>query len=72
MEDIKKQLLQLEFQHKKDIVEAEKRFNERTDRIQAQLDHITKLAGISFEKFAEIDARIENAANALLPRVESK
>ena len=86
MEDIKKEIMKLEFQHKKDIVEADRRFNERFDRIQAQieeihniekrtqarLEHITKLTGITFDTFANIESRIENAANALQPQAKSK
>ncbi len=93
MENIEQELMKLEFQHKKDIAEAERRSNEWFDRInegfdrmqvqldetqaiqkqtQAHLNHITKLTGISFEKFADIESRIENAANALQPQTESK
>lgn len=86
MEDIKQELIKLEFQHKKDIAEAERRFNENFERMQAgfdeirdiqrqtqlHLNHITKLAGISFDKFANFESRIESAANALLPRAELK
>lgn len=88
MEDIKQELMNLEFRHKKDIVAAEQRFNERFERMQVilketqiqidetqtiqkqtqlHLNHITKLTGISFEKFADIESRIEKAANALKP-----
>ncbi len=76
MEDLKQELMKLEFQHKKDIAEADKRFNERFDKMQevnqqmqAHLNHITKLAGISFEKFEDIESRIENASVALKPKV---
>ena len=69
MEEIRQELMKLEFQHKKDIAEAEGRFNQRFDRIQIQLEetqiiqkqtqahlsHITKLVGISFEKFADVE-----------------
>ena len=79
MEDLKQEIMKLEFQHKKDITEAERRFNERFDRIQAQieqreahLNHLTKLAGISFEKFADIESRIEKAATALKPKAKLK
>jgi uncharacterized protein (DUF3084 family) len=63
IEQLKKDILKLEFQHKKDLAEnqkqlaeSEKRFNERAAKIQAQLNHITKLAGIAFENFEEIDS----------------
>lgn len=65
MENIEQELMKLEFQHKKDIAEAEKRSNEWYERMQIglneiraiqkqtqlHLDHITKLVGISFDKF---------------------
>ncbi len=77
MENIEQELMKLEFRHKKDVVEAEQRFNERFDRIQAQLDqtqlhleHLSKLAGITFENFTDIELRIENAANALRPKAK--
>ncbi len=86
MEDIKEELMKLEFRHKKDIVEAERRFNEQFERTrlefeeiraiqkqtQMQLDHITKLTGISFEKFTDIESRIEKAATALKPKAKLK
>ena len=85
MEEIRQELMKLEFQHKKDIAEAEQLFNNRFDRIQIQLEeaiiqkqtqahlnHITKLTGISFEKFADIESRIEKAADALQPQIKSK
>ena len=86
MEDLRQEIMKLEFQHKKDIAEADRRFDERFDRMQilveetkvlqkqtqVHLNHLTKLIGVSFEKFADIESRIENAANALHPKVESK
>ncbi len=86
MEDIEQELMKLEFRHKKDIAEAEQRSNEEFERMrvhleemriiqkqtQLHLNHITKLTGISFEKFADIESRIENAANALKSQAESK
>ncbi len=78
-EEIKQSIMKLEFQHKKDNAEADRRFNERFDRMQIQLDqtqahlnHLTKLAGISFEKFADIESRMEKAGDALKPQAESK
>ena len=70
--EIKQQIMKLEFQHKKDIVESEKRFNERSEKIQAKLDeiaerqnrtqnhldHITKLVGVSFEELDQMDERL--------------
>lgn len=56
--ELKNQLLKLEFQHKKDIVETEKRFNERSEKIQRQLDYITKLAGITYQELDLLDEKI--------------
>lgn len=49
-----------------------KPYKSRHKQTQAHLNHITKLTGISFEKFADIESRIENAANALQPQAESR
>lgn len=43
---LKEQIMQLEFQTKKDIVAAQKRFDEWDDRFRRRLDYIAKLAGI--------------------------
>jgi len=57
---IKRQILQLEFQNKKDIAELEKETAElkkeselRNRQIELHLRHLSKLAGITFE---ELDA----------------
>ena len=78
IEQLKKDILKLEFQHKKDRAESEKQFNERNAEIQAKLDdtnkqlnhitkrlnHITKLTGISFENFADIDSTFAKVSKA--------
>lgn len=58
MSEIKSQILKLEFRQKKDTAEAEKRFNNRHDKIQRQLDHITKLAGITYKELDLLDEKI--------------
>ncbi|MDQ3636367.1 MAG: hypothetical protein M3405_17965 [Acidobacteriota bacterium] len=82
--EIKKQILELEFQHKKDIIEAEKRSNEWAERMEKSLvqmekslvqmrdnlHHINKLAGITFEKFDDIESRLKGASDALQPQAK--
>ncbi len=82
--EIKKQILQLEFQHKKDIVETDKRFNDRAERLEKSLlqleksllqmrdnlNHINKLAGITFEKFDDFESRLKGASDALQPQAK--
>jgi hypothetical protein len=58
MSEMKSQILKLEFQHKKDIMEAEKRFNERDEKIQRRLDYVAKLAGITYEELDLLDEKI--------------
>ena len=65
MTEMKSQILKLEFQHKKDIKEAEKyikeaekRFDDRNDKIQRQLDYITKLAGITYQELDLLDEKL--------------
>jgi uncharacterized protein (DUF1919 family) len=58
MTEIKSQILKLEFQHKKDIKEAEKRFDDRNDKIQRQLDYITKLAGVTYQELDLLDEKL--------------
>lgn len=78
IEQLRKEIIKLEFQHKKDIVEWEKRRKREmeesqavTDQIkrlqartQAQLDHITKLTGIAFEYFEDIDETFDKVSKA--------
>ncbi len=63
--ELKSQLLKLEFRHKKDIVEAEKRFSERTEKIQRQLDYITKLARITYQELDLLDEKIMQSGKVL-------
>lgn len=70
--ELKHQIMKLEFQHKKDIIEAEKEFkrsqqafNERSDKIQRQLDYITRLAGITYEELDLLDEKITKGGEIL-------
>ena len=77
--EIKKQILQLEFQHKKDIVEFSKESDERwkkidkqseqtarhLEQLSAHANHLSKLTGIAFEDFDELDGRLESASVSL-------
>jgi len=74
--EIKRQILLLEFQTKKDIVELEKDIVEleketaelkkeselRNRQIELHLRHLSKLAGITFEELDAIDDRLTAAA----------
>ena len=62
-EEIKRQIMQFEFQHKKDIVEAECRFegwskamDAKQDSSQKQIDHLIKRVGLTYDELDEIDA----------------
>jgi 23S rRNA maturation-related 3'-5' exoribonuclease YhaM len=76
MTEMKSQILKLEFRHKKDIMEAEKntaeaekRFNERDEKIQRQLDYVAKLAGITYEELDLLDEKIIRSGQvAVSPR----
>src|SRR5438105_4152179 len=64
-EEIKRQMMQFEFQHKKDIADAERRFNEWSKVMEAnqshsqkQLDHLIKLVGLSYDELDAIDATL--------------
>jgi hypothetical protein len=67
-EEIKRQMMQFEFQHKKDIADTERRFEDRQqameskqDRSQKQIDHLVKLMGLSYEALDELDATVAEA-----------
>jgi len=78
-EEIRRQIMKLEFQHKKDIVEAnreaakaDKRFNERQDNMQKHLDYITRLAGVTYEELDLLDEKLQKTGRYLtLPRERS-
>ncbi len=63
--ELKHQIMKLEFQHKKDIIEAEKEFNERHNKIQKHLDYITKLARITYEELDLLDEKITKGGEIL-------
>jgi hypothetical protein len=58
MTEMKSQILKLEFRHKKDIIEAEKRFNERDEKIQRRLDYVAKLAGVTYQELDLLDDKL--------------
>ena len=60
-EELQRQILQLEFQHKKEIAQI----RELQAHTQRQLDHITKLTGIAFEDLAFNDQKITEAGEIL-------
>ena len=77
--EIRRQMLQLEFQQKKDIAETREQnkkdfaeINKILDRIarrqehtQKQLDHITKLTGITFEDLEFHNQKMQDAGEIL-------
>ena len=63
--ELKHQLMKLEFQNKKDIIESEGQFNERSDKIQRQLGYITKLAGITYQELDLLDEKITQGGKIL-------
>ncbi len=77
--EIKKQIMQLEFQHKKDIVAADKRIEasekrfEETKRVHEEWDsmmtkkiqHIAQLVGITYEELDNLDLKVKEAGQVL-------
>lgn len=70
--ELRKQILQLEFQHKKDIREFEKhsqvqteKYDREWERTKKHLRHLSQLAGIAFERLEELDERLESASISL-------
>ena len=64
-EEIRRQMMQFEFQHKKDIAEADRRFEAwqkamttKQDHSQRQIDHLVKLVGLTYDELDEIDATL--------------
>ncbi len=64
-DELRRQILQLEFQHKKDSVEAEKQFTDRYEKTQRQLDYITRLVGITYEELDLLDDKIIESGSIL-------
>lgn len=70
--ELKKQIMQLEFQHKKDTLESEKqheKWRKEIDKdfkfLSAHAKHLSQLAGITFEELGELDERLETASASL-------
>ena len=59
--EIKRQIMRLEFQQKKDLAVAKKDFEERDKQIQKRLDHVAKLAGITYEELDNLDLKVQEA-----------
>ena len=64
-EEIKRQIMQLEFQHKNDVVEVEHRFEMNHTRVQRQIDsnqkqidRLIKLVGLTYDELDQIDATL--------------
>ena len=57
-EEIRRQMMQFEFQNKKDIAEADRRFDASHNRTQKQIDHLVKLIGLTYDELDEIDATL--------------
>ncbi len=59
--ELRRQILQLEFQHKKEIAEI----REIQARTQRQLDHITQLTGFAFEELESGKQKMKEAGEIL-------
>ena len=71
-EEIRRQMMQFEFQSKKDIAEVDRRFEARqdrtqkqidqlvtrSDRTQRQIDHLVQLIGLTYDALDDIDATL--------------
>jgi hypothetical protein len=64
-EEIKRQILQLEFQNKKDIAAAQKRFDAWDEKITKKLNHIAQLVGITYEELDNLDLKTQEAGKRL-------
>lgn len=66
--ELQRQILQLEFQHKKEIAEIRElqaKTDFRLDRIAGQLDHITQLTGFAFQEMEFNNQKLQDAGEAL-------
>ena len=77
--EIRRQILQLEFQHKKDMAEMretqkkdmaeirklEAKIDQRLDYVGRHLEHISQLTGYAFEEIRDVDDRLVSASNSL-------
>lgn len=64
-EEIKRQIMQFEFQHKKDTADADRRFEAwnkamtaKQDHTQRQIDHLVNLIGLTYDELDEIDTTL--------------
>lgn len=68
IDELKRAILQLEFQHKKEVAEIRELQTKnqlQLNHTQSQLDHITKLTGIAFESLAFTDEKLTDAGEIL-------
>lgn len=73
--EIRKQILQMEFQHKKDIAELRESYKKNEDtierilqsqeRTQKHLEYITQLTGIAFEDLEFQSQKMSDAGDLL-------
>ncbi|MBK8812936.1 MAG: hypothetical protein IPN69_19705 [Acidobacteria bacterium] len=70
--ELRRQILKLEFQNKKDIFSFRKESDERwlrfekiSDRTQRHLDHLSQLTGIAFDTFEDLDDRLDAESKPL-------
>ncbi|MCY7375191.1 MAG: hypothetical protein LH472_04375 [Pyrinomonadaceae bacterium] len=70
--ELRRQILQFEFQHKKDFSGADQLFTAKNDQIQRHLDHLTKLVGITYEELDLLDGKLQETGYYLAqPRQRS-
>jgi hypothetical protein len=65
---LKEQIMRLEFQNKKDIAAARRRFDEWDAKIRKRIDYIAKLAGITYEELDNLDLKVQDAGRVLATR----
>lgn len=66
--ELQRQILQLEFQHKKEIAEIRElqaKTDIRLDRIAQHLDHITQLTGFAFQELEFQNEKLAEAGEIL-------
>lgn len=79
-EKIKREIMKLEFQHKKDLANAQKEFQKarrdfekRDEQIQMRIDYIAKLAGITYEELDLLELKLQETGRVLTrPREHAK
>lgn len=66
---LKEQIMQLEFQNKKDIVAAQKRIDAWEIKFREKLDFVIKLAGIPYEELENLDLKVQDSGRRMtIPR----